>query len=190
MKVIFLILLFSTMLFSTDRQIIVGSFSQEKYAQKHMEELNNYIANDNRLKKQLKKYAIRTVLKKIGSYYVIALLPTSSYKQLYRILYLIESYYDDAYVLELPSSKKIAIEIPVEPMPVMAEIEEVKKERVEKNIEIIKAPKKKIKAQEPIKQKYTQDNYDIELILALLILILIGIGYVIYKRNLFHILKS
>ena len=107
MKSMFLIIMLTTMLFSSEKQIIVGSFLQEKYALNSLVKLNNNILRDDKLSGLINKNSIEVELKKIDQYHAISLSPFESYVQLLRTLRALAPYYDDAYVLD--NGKKITI---------------------------------------------------------------------------------
>jgi len=100
MRAILLVILFSTILFSAQKQIILGSFLKEQSALTAIKQLNDYISKDNRIKEFIKNTQLNIKFKKIERYYVISLLPLKNYTQLLRALELLKKYYKNAYVLD------------------------------------------------------------------------------------------
>lgn len=110
MRQIFLILLLSTMLFSAQRQVILGCYLNEANAQKEIQKLNALMISDSKLKKLMERNSLKGELKKVGDYNVITLAPFNTYGQLFLGLDLLKTHYSDSYVLEYPFSKKIVEE--------------------------------------------------------------------------------
>lgn len=199
MKLVFLVLMLASMLFSNEKQIIVGSFVQDGYASNALVRLNKRILNDEKLSDLINKNSIETELKKLGEYNAVSLSPFTSYVQLLRTLRALEKYYDDAYVLDNGQKIEIAEVIIKKEIEETQEkelkiIEEVKVEKPKvieevKVIEEIKVEKPKI--QEPevqeIKEEVTieevieeESDYILEMLLALLLLI--AGGFILYKK--------
>ncbi|EDZ63596.1 hypothetical protein SMGD1_1074 [Sulfurimonas gotlandica GD1] len=188
MKSIFLIIMLAITLFSSEKQIIVGSFLHEKNALNSLVKLNNNILNDDKLSTLINKNSIEVELKKIGEYHAISLSPFTSYVQLLRTLRALESYYNDAYVLDNATNKKIAKEVIEEKVAAL----EVKTQKIEKEIEIEKVkerPKSDDSVEVKIHKKIApintqieeQADYTLEILLAFLLLV--GAGYIFYKRS-------
>ncbi len=177
MKHILLIILLSTMLFSAQKQIILGSFLHINNALNDLKRLESYIENDDKLKKLVKINSIRSEFVTVGKYHVVAMSPIDSYVQLLRTLKALEKYYDDAYVLDYPLKVEM-LESKPKPKPV-----EVKSEPVKEVKKVIVTPKKKVAVKKIIIPEIEEEhnNYLLESILALLILI--ALGYIIYKRR-------
>lgn len=192
MKLIFLMIMLTTMLFSSEKQIIVGSFLQEKYALNSLVKLNKHILSDDKLAGLINKNSIEVELKKIGQYHTISLYPFNSYVQLLRTLRALEVYYDDAYVLD--NGKKVTItqviskKVAEESLPpVKVEIEKPKE--VTKQIEKIEVTEKKddfvemkkdTQAQKIQKNEQKKD-YIFEIVLVLFVLL--GVGFIIFKTS-------
>lgn len=100
MKSILLLIMLTTMLFSNEKQIIVGSFIQENNALNSLITLNKHILDNEKLSTLINKNSIKVEIKKIGQYHAISLSPFTSYRQMLRTLITLDSYYDDAYVLD------------------------------------------------------------------------------------------
>lgn len=110
MKLLFLILLLTTMLFSQQRQIILGCYINEENAQKEIEKLNELMVSDSKLKKLVERDSLKGELKKVGDYNVITLSHFDTYGQLFLGIDILKAIYDDAYVLDYPFTKKIISE--------------------------------------------------------------------------------
>nr|WP_321267041.1 hypothetical protein [uncultured Sulfurimonas sp.] len=203
MKLVFLMLTLTVMLFSNEKQIIVGSFVQDNYASNALVRLNNRILNDEKLSKLIDKNSIQTELKKMGEYNAVSLFPFTSYVQLLRTLRALEKYYDDAYVLDNGQKIEIAevivrkeIEEIEEEKPKAIEeaikeiIEDVKVKESEVHEEVkVEKPKVQESESQEIKEEVTIENivleqdkdYILEILLALLLLI--AGGYILYKKS-------
>lgn len=189
MKLIFLIIMLTTMLLSSEKQIIVGSFLQEKYAINSLVKLNNHILSDEKLSGLINKNSIEVELKKIGQYHTISLYPFNSYVQLLRTLKALETYYDDAYVLD--NGQKITI-TQVVSKKVAEESVQAVKIKTEKPKEIAKPKEVTKKRDDPIVvktdtkvqniQKDEQEkDYIFEIVLVLLVLLVVG--FIIFKTS-------
>ncbi|WP_373036197.1 hypothetical protein [Sulfurimonas sp.] len=180
MKLVFLIIMLTTMLFSSEKQIIVGSFLQEKYALNSLVSLNNHILKDDKLSTLINKNSIEVELKTIGQYHVISLSPFTSYVQLLRTLKALEKYYDDAYVLEhgqkIEMPEVLAQKVVEErSLPVEVKIEKQKKVQIKKDEPVEVKIHKQVKEVKQVQEK----DYTFEIVLALLVLLIIG--YIIFK---------
>lgn len=191
MKSIFLILVLSSLLFSMQKQIIVGSYLHKKYAMKDFAKLNNYVIQDKKLLDLVKKNSVNLKLKMIGQYNVLSLLPYTNYVQLLRTLKELEKYYDDAYVLDLHTQTPPQIKQKDEPI----DYEVIEQEAVKETIHPTKiktvmpktltvqetVPEKTPTAIEPTKsenQQIKNGGHTFEIIL--IILVLLGGGFIFY----------
>lgn len=172
MKSIFLIIVLAITLFASEKQIIVGSFLEEKNALNSLVKLNNNILSDAKLSTLIDKNSIEVRVKKIGEYNAISLSPFTSYVQLLRTLKALESYYSDAYVLDNATNEKIAKEVIEEKIAAIEEqIQEIEKTKViPKTVEAVEVKiHQKI---DPIStQVEEQTDYTLEILLALLVLL-------------------
>ncbi|WP_455755547.1 hypothetical protein [Sulfurimonas sp.] len=103
MKKIFLVVLFSTMLFAGQKQIILGSYLEEKNAVDGVEKLKEHIEDSDKLSWLKKIGAIEAKYKKVGKYFVVYLMPEDR-KQLFRAYAGVKRYYNDAYAIEYSAS--------------------------------------------------------------------------------------
>jgi len=100
MKQIFLVVLLSTILFSAPRQIILGSYTEEKNAIEGVQKLQEHIEDSDKLSWLKKTNVIEANYKKVGKYFVVYLLPKGNKNQVFRAYNALERYYEDAYVIE------------------------------------------------------------------------------------------
>lgn len=195
MRHIFLVLLFSTMLFSAQKQIILGCFLQEIYAQQELKKLNKYLENDKYLIKVTEVNSLRAELTKSEGFSVLRLASFEDRNQLFLTLHLLKKYYKDSYVLDFALSKetmqkesvKVKEVTPIveKEMPV---IEEAVKEETEKKASVaVKEIPKKVKKPivvKSVKKPVEEETYYVVYIFALLVLLAAsGVGFFFYKMN-------
>jgi len=143
MKFMLLVVILTSMLFSAQKQIILGCFSHENNAINDTARLEGYMQSDSSLKKLMQKNSLKVELKKVGDYHVVTLSAFDSYPQLCLTLSKLEKYYNDAYVLEYPLESQT-----IEKKFTIAEQKDPKKiEKVAQEV-IKEAPVKEIK--EPV----------------------------------------
>jgi len=188
MKLVFLIVIFTTVLFANEKQIIVGSFVQDNYASNALVRLNTRILNDEKLSKLVDKNMLKTQLKKMGPYNAVSISTFTSYVQLLRTLKALEKYYDDAYVLD------DGVKLEIDEVIVKKEIEEKilapLKEEVKtqeaKEPEVVEKVVAEEKIQTPLKEtkvKKVETSEDFTLEIVLVLLLLIGGAYIVYRRS-------
>ena len=200
MRHIFLVLLFSTMLFSAQKQIILGCFLQEKYAQQELKKLNKYLENDKYLIKVTEVNSLRAELTKSEGFSVLRLASFEDRNQLFLTLHLLKKYYKDSYVLDfsLPkeTSKKESVtakevvpvvekEIPII-QEVIKEVEEISTIDKKPSVVVKEIPKKvkKPSVVKSAKKPVEEESYYLEYLLALLVLVVISrVGFVFYKKS-------
>ena len=189
MKSILLVLMLATMLFSSEKQIIVGSYLQEQNALNALVRLNSQTLSDNKLSNLININSTEIEIKSIGEYQVIALSPFTDYVQLLRTLRALEPYYADAYVLDQGQKlNMVQVETKVATEKI---IEKVVEKIVPLMKEKIQEPKKveKVKTYiEPINSEKYADEYEedfsMEIILAVFaLLVLLLIIYKIATRK-------
>ncbi|MFT5835513.1 MAG: hypothetical protein ACI9RG_000406 [Sulfurimonas sp.] len=192
MKLIFLVIILTTMLFSSQKQIIVGSFLQENNALNALVRLNSQILSDDKLSKLINKNSIEVELKKMGEYNAISLSPFNSYVQLLRTLRALEKHYGDAYVLD--DGKKITMtevvqKVEVQEMLAPIEVEtkvvekiEIVKDKIEEETKIDDVVEAKIVKQDKVVPHVKEEkDYTFEIVLSLLVLL--SAGYIIFKTS-------
>ncbi len=130
MKHLIIILLLSTLLLSQERQIILGCYLVEDNAHRAIKSLEKLLLEDKQLKKLVKRDSLKVELKKVEGYNVVTLAPFETYGQLFLGIYYLKIYYDDAYVLDYPFSKKIIKDSFIAPKIELKEDIEVVEENV------------------------------------------------------------
>jgi len=185
----------ATALFSSEKQIIVGSFIQENYASNSVRRLNSFIENDEKLAALIKKNDIEVKLKVIGEYNTVSLSPFNSYVQLLRTLRELAKYYDDAYVLDNAKKEKLTLAMVEEIVKKEIEPAEVVTPKVQEPKVVQKVQKPKAKSDSSVGVKThkkvppsvinqpMEEEVDYTLEIALVLLLLVGMVYILYKRK-------
>ncbi len=189
MKSIFLIALLSTMLFSAQKQIILGCFSHESNAITTTKKLKNNIESDIKLNKLIEKHSLTLELKKIGDYHVVTVSSFDNYPILFLALSKLEKYSEGAYVLNNIIEPEVIVEkftAPEETQEVIEEVvveekvivkEKVTPEPTYEEPEIVE----EIKIIEP---QSSLSDYYLEIALGLiLLLVMIGIIFFLSKKS-------
>jgi hypothetical protein len=184
--------MFTTVLFANEKQIIVGSFVQDNYASNALVRLNTRILNDEKLSKLVDKNMLKTQIKKMGPYNAVSISTFTSYVQLLRTLKALEKYYDDAYVLD--DGVKLEIDEVIVKKEIedkiLAPLKEEVKTQEAKEPEVVEKVVKKVVAEEKIqtplketKVKKVEISEDFTLEIVLVLLLLIGGAYIVYRRS-------
>ena len=175
MKHLILSLLVVAALFGVDKQIIIGSYLDERNSVDELRELTLHVEQDSKLQFLLQKNALKAESKKIEKYYVVSVLPLSDYVQLLRTLESLQAYYPDAYVIDAPTPVVIQPEVPeIEIIEVVTVSKPVMKREVVVVVEEVpKKAKIETKTQEP--KEELKDNKDFLLILLALAIIALAI---------------
>ncbi|MDF1874481.1 hypothetical protein JHD48_01895 [Sulfurimonas sp. SAG-AH-194-I05] len=108
MKSILIMVLFSSMLFSMQKQIIVGSYSYPENAKNEMRILETSIEKNTHLTSLIEKNDLKIESRKIGRYTVVSLNYFTAYPPLYSVIKEIKKYYNDAYILTYNTSNNIS----------------------------------------------------------------------------------
>jgi len=103
MKFFIMLVMLSTMLFSGQKQIILGSYSVKSNGERALKTFNNQIENDTQLQDFMKDYSLRTINTEISGYTVVSLNAFNSYTELLKTMKALKVYYGDAYVLKYPT---------------------------------------------------------------------------------------
>jgi len=109
MKTILWIILLSSILFSSQKQIVVGSFLEKKYALGAVEELKSYIESDNELKQLIEDNSLIVDFKKGKKYYAVFLAPFQNSKGVLKTLRVVQKYYNKAYVIRHAPKEKVIV---------------------------------------------------------------------------------
>ena len=123
MKFFIMLVMLSTMLFSGQKQIILGSYSVKSNGERALKSFNNQIENDIQLQDFMKDYSLRTINTEISGYTVVSLNAFNSYKELLNAMKALKVYYGDAYVLKYPT-KNIRLSESFEDISKKAKMEE------------------------------------------------------------------
>ena len=123
MKFFIMLMMLSTMLFSGQKQIILGSYSVKSNGERALKTFENQIENDTQLQGFMKDNSLRTINTQISGYTVVSLNAFDSYRDLLRTMRALKAYYADAYVLQYPT-KNILLAESFEYVEEKAQIEE------------------------------------------------------------------
>jgi hypothetical protein len=107
MKLLVMIVMMSSLLFSWQKQIILGSYSVESNGKRALQTINKQIDEDAQLKGFIEDYKLRSINTVISDYTVVSVNAFESYKELLNTMLVLKRYYPDAYVLKYPT-KNIA----------------------------------------------------------------------------------
>ena len=123
MKFFIMLVMLSTMLFSGQKQIILGSYSVKSNGERALKTFNNQIENDIQLQAFMKDHSLRTINTEISGYTVVSLNAFNSYTELLNTMKALKVYYGDAYVLKYPT-KNIRLSESFEDIAKKAKMEE------------------------------------------------------------------
>lgn len=110
MKFFIIVVMLSTMLFSGQKQIILGSYSVESNGERALKTFKNQIENDMQLQGFMKDNSLRTINTEISGYTVVSLNAFNSYTELLNTMKVLKVYYADAYVLKYPTKNILLAE--------------------------------------------------------------------------------
>lgn len=103
MKFLLMLFMLSSLLFSWQKQIILGSYSVKDNGERALETVNKQIENDIQLQSFMKENSLRTINTVISNYTVVSINKFDSYTDLLRTLNALKMYYGDAFVLNYPT---------------------------------------------------------------------------------------
>ena len=103
MKLLVIVILFSSILFSAQKQIILGSYSVQSNGIGAVKTVTKQIENDENLQELMQKNSLRVISTKISGYTVVSVNALGSYTELLRTLKIFKTYYTDAFVLTYPT---------------------------------------------------------------------------------------
>ena len=107
MKLILMILMLSSILFSWEKQIILGSYSVVSNGERALKTIDKQIKDDLQLQAFMKENSLRTINTEISGYTVVSINAFESYTSLLNTMNVLKVYYGDAFVLKYPT-KNIA----------------------------------------------------------------------------------
>ena len=184
MKLIFMMVMLATMLFSQQqKQIILGSFSIERNALFYSVEVQKNVDTDAQLKRLIDKYSLKVEYKKVGSYNVVSICAFDDNPSLFETIAVVKKHYPTAYAIRFPAFAS-AIQAPyaLEDEPMLQEEEPVFQEEVTVPLAVAEVAQE-VKVQTP-KVDSSDESYSFEELLLLIVLLLGVIGFVLYKINM------
>ena len=194
MKLILMMVMLATMLFSQQqKQIILGSFSIERNALFYSVEVQKNVDSDAQLKRLIDKYSLKVEYKKVGAYNVVSICAFDDNPSLFETIAVVKKHYPTAYAIRFPAFAS-AIQTPyaLEEEPMLQEEEPVFQEEVPvplavaevaQEVKVLKVKPVEVKAQTP-KVDSSDESYSFEELLLLIALLLGVIGFVVYKINM------
>lgn len=150
MKLLLVLFILSSTLFSWQKQIIIGSYAVESNGKRALNTLNTQIENDLQLQAFTKKHSLRTINTEISNYTVVSINAFESYQSLLNTMNVLKVYYGDAFVLPYPTesirNKEMLGDIEEKA------IQEIEREEAENKIDALKrAELKKLLEEEALK---------------------------------------
>ena len=103
MKFIFMLFMLTSLLFSGQKQIILGSYLVQSNGKRALETLDKQIQNDIQLQDFMKDNSLRTINTVISGYTVVSINAFTSYRELLNTINVFKVYYGDAFVLKYPT---------------------------------------------------------------------------------------
>lgn len=153
MKFIVMLLMFSSILFSMQKQIIVGSYSVTSNGERALVTLNKQVENDTQLQDSMKEHSLRTINTIISDYTVVSINAFDSYKDLLSTMKALQAYYGDAFVLNYPT-KNIAEALRLEDIEKKAAQEQAMEDTADQEK---RAELKKLLEMDPSSNEETQE---------------------------------
>ncbi|MFT5662445.1 MAG: hypothetical protein ACI9TV_003096 [Sulfurimonas sp.] len=124
MKFIFMLFMLSSLLFSGQTQIILGSYSVQANGERALETVNKQIQKDIQLQDFMKDNSLRTINTVISDYTVVSINAFDSYRDLLNTINVFKVYYGDAFVLKYPT-KNIKDAQSIEEIEEKAKVEQI-----------------------------------------------------------------
>ena len=146
MRYILWLLLFSTLLFSDQKQIVFGCYLNKSNAIKEVSRLKSVIQNDDSLTKISLKNNLVIKMKDIDGYNVVTLGHFEHYPQLFLTMDILKKYYKELYALDYPL-KADMLNLPKK----TTEVVKKPKKQIDKKIDTIL--KEKVTPKEEVKSK-------------------------------------
>ena len=103
MKLIYMVVLFSSMLFGMQKQIILGSYTLESNGLNAVKHVEKQIANDEKLKSIMEKSSANVMATRVSSYTVVSINAFETYSDLVPAMEVFKTYYKDAFSLNYPT---------------------------------------------------------------------------------------
>jgi len=142
MKILFLLLITTLLAFSSEKRLILGTYSQEKHATNAFKQVHTFINQNHSLKTFLALNHLNTQIEKIDDYNVLSIKTFTSDKKLFYVLSKFQKSYPDLYVLPPYKDPIITVQ--------KVSVKPIQKETLK--AEIIKpiAPKEAITVEKPL----------------------------------------
>lgn len=103
MKLIYMVILFSSMLFGMQKQIILGSYALDSNGQNAVQNAQKKIDNDEKLKTIMEKNSAKVMATKVSNYTVVSVNVFETYSDLLPAMEALKPYYKDAFSLNYPT---------------------------------------------------------------------------------------
>ena len=103
MKIIYVMVLLSSMLFAMQKQMILGSYSIEKNGLNAVLIAQKQVQNDEKLKSLMENGSLEIMSTKISDYTVVSVNIFSTYTDLLPAMKVFKTYYGDAFALNYPT---------------------------------------------------------------------------------------
>ncbi len=103
MKFVLVLFLLSTLLFSAQRQVIVGCYSVQGNGESALGILNKQIEDNSALKEVMEQKSLRAINTSISAYTVVSVNYLESYTDTYATMKALEPFYNDVYSLPYPT---------------------------------------------------------------------------------------
>lgn len=104
MKLIYMVILFSSMLFGMQKQIILGSYALDSNGQNAVQNAQKKIDNDEKLKTIMEKNSAKVMATKVSNYTVVSVNVFETYSDLLPAMEALKPYYKDAFSLNYPTN--------------------------------------------------------------------------------------
>lgn len=104
MKLIYMVILFSSMLFGMQKQIILGSYALDSNGQNAVQNAKEKIQNDEKLKTIIEKNSAKVMATKVSNYTVVSVNVFETYSDLLPAMEALKPYYKDAFSLNYPTN--------------------------------------------------------------------------------------
>lgn len=103
MKLIYMVVLFSSMLFGMQKQIILGSYALESNGLNAVQNAQKQIENDEKLKTIMEKNSAKVMATRVSNFTVVSVNVFDTYTELLPAMQVFRTYYKDAFSLNYPT---------------------------------------------------------------------------------------
>lgn len=184
MKIILLLSLLYTFTIANQTQIVLGSFTSEKNAKRHIDSINNFINKDIEFKAFFKSNSLISSYKKDGKYFSVVIKPFNDLTTQKKVLDYLKPKFKDTYIILLPKVKEeikkvVPIKRSIKKQP-FVKATPIKKQIVSNELNLSKI-ETKIEVKEP-KTNINKKSYTINKLYVLIIFIILLILYFLRKK--------